>query len=167
MHEPFDAPAASSVTRRVRRSAETVARDRALWSALLALRPATSLPPHDGAGYGHRRFAIIRRAAWVTLYRAVDPAPHIGVFLRCTGLAGEAFFTMADARRPDIEPRLVTALGPGATLQWGTSFHPGMTDVIAMIGAPFPWDEAAAGLHVAWLLRTGALWWDTFSILPG
>ncbi|HUB16078.1 MAG TPA: hypothetical protein VMB34_29295 [Acetobacteraceae bacterium] len=147
-------------------AAENVARDRAFWAALVALRACSSgLPRHAGAGYGHRRFAIIRNAAWITLYRAIAPFPQIGVFLRCTGLAGEALFTLADRRRNDIAPRLCAELGPGADLEWGSSHHPGMTDIAAIIAAPFPWDDAAAGLHIAWLLRTGTTWWSMFSAL--
>jgi hypothetical protein len=146
--------------------AENVARDRAFWAALAALRACScALPPHTGAGYGHRRVAIIRNAAWITLYRAIAPFPQIGVFLRCTGLAGEALFTLADRRREDIEPRLWSELGPGADLEWGSCHHPGMIDIAAIIAAPFPWDEAAAGLHIPWLLRTGGTWWTIFSAL--
>jgi len=148
--------------------AENVARDRKFWAELVALRASCgALPQHAGAGYGHRRFAIIRNAAWVTLYRAIAPFPQIGVFLRCTGLAGDGVFTLADRRREDIEPRLWAELGPGAELEWGSSHHPGMTDIAAIIAAPFPWDDAAAGLHIAWLLRTGGTWWRVFSALVG
>lgn len=151
---------------RPRRRPENVARDRAFWNALLALRDqATDLPRPSGAGYGHRRFAIIRNAAWITLYRAINPYAQIGVFLRCAGLAGDALFALADQKRSDIEPQLWASAGPGVRLEWGTSHHPGMTDVAAVVAAPLPWDDAAAGLHAAWLLRTGALWWRTFSAL--
>lgn len=144
--------------------AEELARDRAFWAALLEQRSRSGeLPVHTGAGYGNRRFALIRHAAWITLYRAVGPAyPQIGVFLRCTGLAGEALFALADRRRGSIEPLLCAATGPGAVLEWGSCQHPGMTDIAAIIAAPFPWDDAAAGLHIAWLLRMGAVWWSTF-----
>jgi hypothetical protein len=152
--------------RKSRLSAEKITRDKAFWADLLALRAeADILPPHCGAGYGHRRFCIVRDAAWVTLYRAVTPYPQVGVFLRCRGLAGEALFTLADGRRNELEPRLRQGLGADAVLGWGTSFHPGMTDVIASIAAPLPWDDAACGLHAAWLLRTGALWWTCFVAL--
>jgi hypothetical protein len=143
-----------------------IARDRAFWIALLDLRSRSGeLPAHSGAGYGNRRFAIIRNAAWITLYRAVGPYPQIGVFLRCTGLAGEAFFALADRRRECIEPKLSAALGLGAEMEWGSSHHPGMTDIAAIIAAPLHWDETAAGLHMAWLLRSGATWWTTFASL--
>ena len=66
----------------------------------------------------NRRFAIIRDAAWITLYRAVLPFPQVGVFLRCAGLAGEAFFTLADRARPEIEPLLRAELGPDLAMEW-------------------------------------------------
>jgi hypothetical protein len=146
---------------------EALRRDRDFWAALLEQRARTGeLPAHTGAGYGNRRFALIRHAAWITLYRAVGPDyPQIGVFLRCTGLAGEALFALADRRRVAIEPLLAAASGPGAALEWGGCHHPGMTDIAAAIAAPLPWDNAAAGLHVAWLLRIGAVWWSTFRAL--
>ena len=70
-------------------------------------------------GYRNRRFAITRNAAWITLYRAVLPFPQVGVFLRCAGLAGEAFFTLADRARPEIEPLLRAELGPDPAMEWG------------------------------------------------
>jgi hypothetical protein len=147
-------------------SAENLARDRAFWADLLEARARSSgLPPHNGAGYGHRRFIIIQKAVWVTLYRAVSPQPQIGVFLRCTGLAGEAFYSLADERRDDIEPHLHAHLGPGEKLAWGTSHHPGMIDIIANVAAPLPWDGEAADFHVVWLLRMGAIWWANFARL--
>ncbi len=140
-----------------------MARDRAFWSDLLQARAhSAGLPPYNGAGYGHRRFIIIRKAVWVTLYRAVSPYPQIGVFLRCTGLAGEAFYALADSRRSRLEPRLRSALEPEAKLRWGASYHPGTIDVAVHIAAPLPWDDAAAGAHVAWLLRIGTVWWASF-----
>src|SRR5277367_7173722 len=100
---------------------QDLAQDRAFWHDLLARRTSVrGLPPHSAGGYRNRRFAIIRNAAWITLYRAAFPYPQIGVFLRCTGLAGEAFFTMADRARPDIEPRLRAKLGPDLAMTWGT-----------------------------------------------
>src|SRR4051812_41227115 len=103
-------------------TSEDLARDRAFWADLLDLRARSALmPAHTAGGYRNRRFAIIRDAAWITLYRAVGPYPQIGVFLRCTGLAGDAFFTLADRMRDDIERRLEAALGPGAELEWGTT----------------------------------------------
>ena len=68
--------------------------------------------------------------------------------LRCTGLAGEAFFTLADAARAEIEPRLRAEIGPDAVMEWGTSHHSGMTDIAAILAAPLPWDDHAAGQHV-------------------
>lgn len=140
-----------------------LAQDRAFWRDLLTLRPtlAPQLPPHTAGGYRNRRFAIIRDAAWITLYRAQRPYPQIGVFLRCTGLAGDAFFTLADHARPRLEPTLRTQ----ATLEWGTSHHPGMTDIAAILPAPLPWNDDAAAHHTAWLLKTGALWWTSFATL--
>lgn len=147
-------------------SAHDLACDRAFWADLLALRARTNvLPPHTAGGYRNRRFAIIRDAAWITLYRAIGPYPQIGVFLRCTGLAGEAYFALAQHGRSAIEPRLRARLGPGAEMEWGTSHHPGMTDIAAIIAAPLPWDDAAAGLHIAWLLQVGAAWWNDFASL--
>ena len=78
----------------------------------------------------------------------MHPYPQVGVFLRCTGLAGDAFFTLADSARADIEPRLRPELGPHATLEWGTSHHPGMTDIAAIHTAPLPWDDHAAGQQI-------------------
>jgi hypothetical protein len=127
------------------------------------------LPLSDSGGYGNRRFSIIRRAAWITLYRAVGPSPHIGVHLRCTGLAGEALFTLADRQRHEIEPRLVAELGPGVTIRWNGSEHPSMAHlngiITAFIASPFPWNETAAGRQIEWLLRTGSIWWTTFAAL--
>jgi len=94
-------------------SSKDLAQDRAFWRELLARRAnSCGLPAHSGAGYRNRRFAIIRNAAWITLYRAKLPFPQIGVFLRCVGLAGEAFFTMVDNARAEIEPRLMVEIGP-------------------------------------------------------
>ena len=118
---------------------QDLAQDRAFWHDLLAqcigLR---GLPAHSAGGYRHRRFAIIRSAAWITLYRAKFPFPQVGVFLRCTGLAGEAFFALADRSRLVIEPRLRTAMGPDGVLEWGASHHPGMIDIAAILPAPLP-----------------------------
>ena len=69
--------------------AQDLAQDRAFWRDLLARRARSrGLPAHSAGGYRNRRFAIIRDAAWITLYRARLPFPQVGVFLRCTGLAG-------------------------------------------------------------------------------
>ena len=57
------------------------------------------------------------------------------MFLRCAGLAGDAFFTLADSTRTEIEPRLRAEIGPEATMEWGTSHHPGMTDIAAILAA--------------------------------
>jgi hypothetical protein len=147
---------------------QDLAQDRAFWRDLLAQRMRSrGLPPHTAGGYRNRRFAIISDAAWVTLYRASFPFPQIGVFLRCTGLAGEAFFTLADRARAEIEPRLRTEIGPAAAMEWGTSHHPGMLDIAAVLAAPLPWNDGAAGQHIAWLLRVGAAWWDCFAPLAG
>ena len=59
----------------------------------------------------------------------------MGVFLRCAGLAGEAFFTLADRARPEIEPLLRAELGPDLAMEWGASHHPGMTDIAAILAA--------------------------------
>jgi len=147
-------------------SRHDLAQDRAFWRDLLARRASLcGLPAHDAGGYRNRRFAIIRNAAWITLYRARLPFPQIGVFCRCAGLAGEAFFTLADQVRAEIEPRLRVEIGPHAAMEWGVSHHPGMTDIAAILGAPLPWDDDAAGQHIAWLLKVGAAWWDCFASL--
>jgi hypothetical protein len=145
---------------------EALAQDRAFWRDLLARRTGPDgLPAHSAGGYRHRRFAIIRDAAWITLYRAAFPFPQVGVFLRCTGLAGEAFFTLADRARADIEPRLRGVLGPDLAMEWGTSHHAGMTDIAAILAAPLPWGDNAAERQIAWMLRVGAAWWNCFASL--
>ncbi len=149
-------------------SRQDLAQHRAFWRDLLARRTSLrGLPAHSAGGYRNRRFAIIRDAAWVTLYRARLPSPQLGVFLRCAGLAGEAFFTLADRARPEIEPRLRAELGPDAAMEWGASHHPGMTDIAAILAAPLPWNDSAAEQHIAWMLRVGAAWWNCFASLAG
>jgi hypothetical protein len=144
-------------------SRQDLMQDRAFWSELLTLNAASrGLPPHSRGGYRHRRFVIVRNAAWITLYRAQHPFPQVGVFLRCTGLAGEAFFTLADRSRPAIEPRLRAELGSDETFEWGSSHHAGMIDVAAILPARLPWDATAAKQQTAWLLRIGSAWWDCF-----
>ncbi len=110
---------------------------------------------------------IVRDAAWITLYRARLPFPQIGVFLRCTGLAGEAFFMLADCARAEIEPRLRAELGPDAVTEWGASHRPGMTDIAAILAAPLPWNGPAAEQHTAWMLRVSGAWWNCFAPLAG
>ena len=147
-------------------SQHDLAQDRAFWRDLLAQRTSLcGLPAHNGAGYRNRRFAIIRNAAWITLYRARLPFPQMGVFLRCAGLAGEAFFTLADSARAEIEPRLLAEVGPNGTVKWGISHQPGMTDVAAVIAAPLPWNDRAAEWQIVWMLRVGAVWWNCFAPL--
>jgi hypothetical protein len=149
-------------------SRQDLAQDRAFWRDLLAERTGSrGLPAHCAGGYRNRRFAIIRDAAWITLYRAKRPFPQVGVFLRCTGLAGEAFFTLADRARADIEPRLRAEIDSDAAVEWGASHHPGMIDIATMLTAPLPWDDRAAGQHIAWMLRVGAVWWNCFVSLAG
>jgi len=151
---------------RKRTTRQDLAQDRAFWRDLLAQRTTVQgLPAHSAGGYRNRRFAIIRNAAWITLYRAMLPYPQVGVFLRCTGLAGEAFFTLADRARPEIEPLLQTELGPDPAMEWGTCHHLGMTDIAATLTAPTPWDDYAAEQQIAWLLRVGATWWNCFASL--
>jgi hypothetical protein len=117
----------------------TLAQDRAFWRDLLARRTSLrGLPAHSAGGYRNRRFVIIRDAAWITLYRARLPFPQVGVFLRCAGLAGEAYFTLADRARLDIEPQLRAVLGSDGAMEWGASHHPGMTDIAAILAAPLP-----------------------------
>ena len=145
---------------------QDLAQDRAFWHDLLARRARSrGLPAHTAGGFRNRRFAIIRDAAWITLYRARLPNPQVGVFLRCTGLAGEAFFTLADGARAELEPRLRAEIGLEAAMEWGTSHHPGMTDIAAILAAPLPWDDRAARQQTAWMLRVGAVWWDYFASL--
>jgi hypothetical protein len=147
-------------------SRRDLAQDRAFWNDLLALNAKSrGLPAHSAGGYRNRRFGIIRNAARITLYRARLPFPQIGVFLRCAGLAGEAFFTLADQARPGVEPQLQECLGPEGTLAWGSSHHPGMTDIAAILPAPLPWNDSAAEQQTAWMLRTGGAWWDCFASL--
>ena len=145
-----------------------LAQDRAFWRDLLARRTSLrGLPAHSAGGYRNRRFAIIRNAAWITLYRARLPFPQVGVFLRCAGLAGEAFFTLADRARPEIEPLLRAELGSDLAMEWGSSHHPGMTDIAATLAAPLPWNDSAAEQHIAWMLRVGGAWWNCFASLAG
>ena len=147
---------------------QDLAPDRAFWRDLLARRTSLgSLPAHSAGGYRNRRFAIIRDAAWITLYRAALPFPQVGVFLRCAGLAGEAFFTLADRARPEIEPRLRAELGPDLAMEWGACHHPGMTDIAAILESPLPWNDSAARQHIVWMLRGGAAWWSCFASLAG
>ncbi len=149
-------------------SRQDLAQDRAFWRDLLARRTSSrGLPAHSAGGYRNRRFAIVRDAAWITLYRARLPSPQVGVFLRCAGLAGEAFFTLADRARGEIAPRLRAELGPDAAMEWGTSHHPGMTDIAAILAAPLPWNDRAAEQHIGWMLRVGAAWWNCFVSLAG
>ena len=153
---------------RARISQQDLAQDRAFWRDLLARRSSSrGLPAHSAGGYRNRRFAIIRDAVWITLYRARLPFPQVGVFLRCVGLAGEAFFTLAESARTEIEPRLRAEIGPEATMEWGTSHHPGMTDIAAVLAAPLPWDDRAARRQIRWMLRNGAVWWHCFNSLAG
>jgi hypothetical protein len=93
------------------------------------------LPSHGAGGYRNRRFAIIRGAALVS---GGAPFPQIGIFLRCAGLAGKAFFTMVDNARAEIEPRLQVAIEPGAVIELGASRHPRMTDIAAILAASLP-----------------------------
>jgi len=147
---------------------QDLAQDRAFWRDLLAQRTSLrGLPAHSAGGYRNRRFAIIRDAAWITLYRVTLPFPQLGVFLRCAGLAGEAFSTLADRARPEIEPLLRSELGPDLAIEWGASHHPRMTDIAAILAAPLPWNDSAAEQHIAWMLRVGAAWWNRFASLAG
>jgi hypothetical protein len=148
------------------RPPQDLAQDRAFWRNLLAQRAhSPGLPAHTAGGYRNRRFAIIRDAAWITLYRAMLPFPQVGVFLRCTGLAGDAYFSLADAERARIEPQLRAAIGPDTAMEWGTSHHPGMTDIAAILTAPLPWDDATAEQQIAWMLPVGAAWWRCLASL--
>jgi len=153
-------------SKRTEISFQDLAQDRAFWHNLLERRAdLDGLPEHSGGGYRNRRFAIVRNAAWITLYRARLPFPQMGVFLRCAGLAGEAFFALADSVRPKIEPRLLAEVGPSGTVKWGISHRPGMTDVAAVIAAPPPWNDRAAEWQIVWMLRVGAVWWNCFAHL--
>jgi hypothetical protein len=147
---------------------QDLAQDRAFWRDLLARRTGLrSLPRHSAGGFRNRRFAIIRDAAWITLYRARLPLPQVGVFLRCTGLAGDAFFMLADHARPEIEPLLQAELEPELAIEWGTSRHSGMTDIAACLAAPLPWNDSAAERQISWMLRVGTVWWNCFTSLTG
>ena len=149
-------------------SSQDLAQDRAFWHELLARRPGScALPAHTGAGYRNRRFMIVRHSAWITLYRARLPFPQVGVFLRCGGLAGEAFFTLVDNLRSEIEPQLLAATGPEVAMKWGVSHHQGMTDIAAILAAPLPWNDRAAGQHIRWMLQVGGAWWNCFASLAG
>ena len=75
------------------------------------------------------------------MYRATLPFPQVGAFLRCAGLAGEAFFTLADRARPEIEPLLRAELGPDLAMEWGASHRPEMTNIAAILAAPLPWND--------------------------
>lgn len=151
----------------VRIPRQDLAQDRAFWRDLRERASGGGLPAHSAGGFRHRRFAIIRGAAWITLYRVKFPFPQVGVFLRGTGLAGEAFFTLADSARARVEPRLRAEIGPEAVIEWGTSRHPGMTDIAATLETPLPWDDCAAEAHIEWMLRVGAVWWTCFASLAG
>jgi len=153
---------------RTRISCQDLAQDRAFWRDMLARRAGSGgLPAHSAGGYRNRRFVIIRNAAWITLYRAKLPFPQVGVFLRCAGLAGEAFFALAEHARADIEPRLLAGLGSDAGMEWGASYRPGMIDIAAILPASLPWSDLAAGQHITWMLRVGAVWWNCFVSLTG
>ncbi len=153
---------------RLRISCQDLEQDRAFWRELLTrCTKLRGLPAHSAGGYRNRRFAIIRDAAWITLYRAKLPFPQVGVFLRCTGLAGEAFFTLADLVRLNIEPRLRTELGPDGAMEWGATHRPGTTDIATVLAAPLPWDEVAAEEQIVWIIRVAAAWWNCFASLAG
>jgi hypothetical protein len=135
---------------RTRISRQDLAQDTAFWHDLLArCTSSRGLPAHTAGVYRNRRFAIIRDAVWITLYRARLPFPQVGMFLRCSGLAGEAFFALVDRARTEIEPRLRAEIGPDAAMEWDACHHPGMTDITAILAAPLPWSDRAAGQHIA------------------
>ena len=52
-------------------------------------------------------------------------------------------------------------------IEWGTSHHPGMTDIAAILPAQSPCNDSAAEQHIAWMLRFGAAWWNCFASLAG
>ena len=83
------------------------------------------------------------------MYRAKLPFPQVGVFLRCAGLAGEAFFTLADRARRQIEPLLRAEFGPDVAMEWGTSHHPGMTDITAIQFAAYGGTEVLEARRIA------------------
>ncbi|HET6605951.1 MAG TPA: hypothetical protein VFG62_04745 [Rhodopila sp.] len=153
---------------RRRGSRQDLAQDRAFWHELMARRASSrGLPAHRAGGYRNRRFVIVRNAAWITLYRAMLPFPQVGVFLRCSGLAGEAFFMLADGARAAFEPRLQAEIGPEAMMEWGVFRHPGMADIAATLAAPLPWSDRASDQQMGWMLRVGAAWWNCFAPLAG
>ena len=166
MRLPLEAGGKTSRTVRKGSARQDLAQDRLFWRRVLDRWTETrGLPAHSAGGYRNRRFVIVRGAAWITLYRAMFPFPQIGVFLRCTGFAGEAFLTLADQARLDLEPRLRSEPGPDATFQWGTTYHPGMIDIAAILPAAAPWNGDADDQQIAWLVRVGAVWWRGFASL--
>jgi hypothetical protein len=42
-----------------------------------------------------------------------------------------------------------------------------MTYIAAILATPLPWNDRAAGQHIAWMLRVGAAWWNCFAFLAG
>jgi hypothetical protein len=56
-------------------------------------------------------------------------------------------------------------IGADAVMEWGTSHHPGMIDIAAILAAPLPWNVRAARRQMAWLLPVGAAWWHCFASL--
>ena len=139
---------------------QDLAQDRAFWRDLLARRKSLrGLPAHSGGVTGTvgSRSSATPRGSPCTARRSrfrkwacssAAPAP------------GEAFFTLADRARPEIEPLLRAELGPELVMEWGASHHPGMTDIAAILAAPLPWNDSAAEQHIAWMLRVGAAWWN-------
>jgi len=59
---------------------------------------------------------------------------------------------------PTISWWLLASICLHATMEWGTSHHPGKTDITAVLAAPLPWNDRAAGKQVAWMLQAGADW---------
>ena len=77
------------------------------------------------------------------------------------------YITLANNAKPRIEPILRTAIEPETKFEWGTSHHPGMTDIAAILPAPLPWNDDAAERHTEWMLQAGAIWWNCFASLAG
>ena len=92
-------------------SSQDLVQDRAFWRELLARAPTRGLPAHNAGRYRNRRFAIIRNAAWITLYRAKLPFPQWA----CSSAAPASparHSSRWHRARAEIEPRLRAELGP-------------------------------------------------------
>jgi hypothetical protein len=113
----------------------------------------------------NRRFAIIRDAAWITLYGGEAPISASG---RVPPLRRPCRRGILDAGRSRSSGDRATAPGGDRSgRDDGASHHPGMAAIAAILAAPLPWNDSAAEQHVAWLLGIGVVWWDSFASLAG